>query len=141
VPFAFFDHTGDVGVDVRASTLGGLFADAAAALAETVTDSASARADTSISIALSAPDLELLLVDFLNELLFRFEIDGFVAAAAQVHLAPEGSAGWHLEAEVAGEIGASSRLPIKVLIKAVTYHALEVRQEADAWTARVVFDI
>jgi len=32
-------------------------------------------------------------------------------------------------------------VPIKVLVKAVTYHALLVEREGEAWVGRVVFDI
>lgn len=139
MPFTFFEHTGDVGVDVRASTLDRLFADAAAALVETLAEAAAVRADTTLHLTLAAPDLDLLLVDWLSELLFRFETKGFLPADCRLGVSK--GDGWRLDAEVVGETGAATRLPIKVLIKAVTYHALEVRQASNGWTARIVFDI
>jgi hypothetical protein len=41
--FTFFDHTGDVGVELRCGSLPALFADAARALAATLTDAADVR--------------------------------------------------------------------------------------------------
>ncbi len=36
--FQFFDHTGDIGVDIDAADPGALFGDAARAFSETITD-------------------------------------------------------------------------------------------------------
>lgn len=138
--FTFFDHTGDIGVDVVASTLDALFADAAAAFLHSISDPAGVRADTRLQFDLASSDLDLLLMDWLSELLFRFETDGFLAARVEAQVTRDETS-WRLHAEAAGERGAASRLPIKVLIKAVTYHALEVRRTPAGWSARVVFDI
>lgn len=139
MPFNFFDHTGDIGVDIESPSLDGLFADAGAALVETLTDATGVRTQTLIPLDLSSPELDLLLVDWLSELLFRFETAGFLPAVLHPHVT-RGEA-WGLHAELRGEPGAAVRLPIKVLIKAVTYHALEVRQLPAGWRARVIFDI
>ena len=138
--FTFFDHTGDVGIDIRAASVGELFADAARAFCDTITDVAGVRADAALAIGLSAPGLDLLLVDWLSELLYRFDTEGFLPAAADVAIRREADA-WRLRARVAGEAGAASRLPIKVLVKAVTYHALRVERDPDGWGARVILDI
>jgi SHS2 domain-containing protein len=53
----------------------------------------------------------------------------------------EEAGGFQLEAEARGEVQDPECHPTKVLIKAVTYHALEVAETADGWRARVVFDI
>lgn len=104
-----------------------------------VTDRESPRTETGWTVVLTAPEPDLLLIDWLRELLFRFDTDGFLPAAARAAVTSDD--GWRLRAELSGEVGADRRLPIKGLIKAVTYHALEVRRTADGWAARVVFDI
>jgi SHS2 domain-containing protein len=138
--FTFFDHTGDVGIDIQAGSAGELFADAARAFAETVTDASAIRTDHEILVDLSSPEIDLLLVDWLSELLYRFDAEGFLSAAADVVIHREADR-WRLHARVAGEAGASARLPIRVLVKAVTYHALRVEETADGWRARVILDI
>lgn len=144
--FQFLDHTADVAVDVAADSLAGLYAEAARAFTDTLTPLAGVQPGRTLEVRLDLPpgaDLasdpharENLMVEWLEELLYRFEVDGFLAARAEVEL----SAG-ALHATLHGETYAPDRHPVKVLVKAVTYHALEVRPTADAWTARVIFDI
>jgi len=91
-------------------------------------------------VSLRHETLDLLLVDWLSELLYRFEVEGFLPAEADVGV-ERADGGWALAAEVRGEPDAAARVPIKVLVKAVTYHALLVEREGEAWVGRVVFDI
>ena len=90
-------------------------------------------------ITLEGPELDLLLVDWLSELLYRFETSGFLVARATVELVSADV--YRLGARVEGEPLDPSRHPMKVLLKAVTYHALEVRQQGERWVAQVIFDI
>lgn len=147
MPFAFFDHTGDVGVRLDGRTLDDLFRAAAAAFTETLTDPASVEARRSIPLALEASAVDLLLVDWLNEILYRFEVQQFLVAAVQVHIdyrdlsSGRSNPAARLQATLSGESFDARRHQIKVLVKAVTYHALEVREDRDGWHATVVFDI
>jgi SHS2 domain-containing protein len=90
-------------------------------------------------ISLESPELDLLLVDWLSELLFRFETSGLLVARATVELASTDV--YRLGARVEGESLDPQRHPVKVLLKAVTYHALEVKEEPNGWRATVIFDI
>ena len=49
--------------------------------------------------------------------------------------------GWTLSGELSGERFDLARHGLKILLKAVTYHRLEVRPHAGGWLARVLFDI
>ncbi len=149
--YSFFDHTGDIGVRATSPTLDGLFRDFAAAFTDAVTDPARVERRRSVSLALSASDLELLLVDWLNELLYRFDAEQFLTAAVEVHV-DEGDPGrgrsdavaaraFSLQATLTGEPFDARRHGVKVLVKAITYHALEVRHDAGGWQGTVVFDI
>jgi SHS2 domain-containing protein len=94
---------------------------------------------TSDQIALEAPDLDLLLVDWLSELLFRFETRSWLTARPIVEILTADV--YRLGARVEGEPLDPVRHPVKVLLKAVTYHGLEVRQQGDMWVAQIIFDI
>ena len=138
--FTYFDHTGDIGVDLAADGPDQLFVDAARALFESITDPALARAEPQPPVTLQSEALDLLLHDWLSELLYRFETAGFVPS--QVHPAVRQEAeGWRLVAELQGESQAAARLPIKVLVKAITYHQLAAVPTPDGWRGRVIFDI
>ena len=81
-----------------------------------------------------------MLVDFLSELLYRFDTRGWLTRAAQVEVR-ELDGGWELQGMLVGENHDPDRHPIRVLIKAVTYHQLKIVQRDDVWQANVVFDI
>jgi SHS2 domain-containing protein len=81
-----------------------------------------------------------LLVDWLNELLYRFEVQNMLVSDATVALR-EAAGQWYLEASIAGEPFDAARHPTRVLVKSATYHGLHITREAGTWKARVVFDI
>lgn len=136
----FFDHTGDVGVRLEGGSLDELFHEAALAFAETLTDRAAVARRTTQCVVLAAGGLEDLLVDWLDELVYQFEVRNLLIADASVRLR-EQPPGWSLEGKLVGETFDPSRHVIKVLIKGITYHQLAVRREGDRWATSVIFDI
>jgi SHS2 domain-containing protein len=140
VPYTFFDHTGDVGLTVRARSLALVFADAATALTDTMTDHRFVAAARSAAIELTAPAVDLLLVDWLNDLIYRFETDNLLVARSCVSVTDDGGT-WRLQGTVSGESLDPARHPIRTLVKAATYHALEVTRVGEEWRATIVLDV
>ena len=138
--YEFFDHTGDVGVALRGRTLDELFASAALAFSDTITPLSAIDPRRPEEVDVAAPELELLLVDFLSELLYRFDTRAWITREAQVEVR-ERDGGWQLEGTLIGERHDPARQPVKILIKAVTYHGLQVKRGGEMWRANVVFDI
>ena len=138
--YEFFDHTGDIGVSLSGRTIDELFASAAAAFTDSITplDTVEPRRPEELDVA--APELDLLLVDFLSELLYRFDTRAWLTREAHVEVRPQDD-GWALEGTLLGEKHDPARHPIRVLIKAVTYHQLHVTEHEGTWAAKVVFDI
>jgi len=140
VPYEFFDHTGDIGVRLQAPTAEGLFVAAAEALTGTLTDPATVRPIISDTVTLEAPDLDLLLVDWLSELLYHFDVDGLLIARTAVTIRSD-SGRWRLTATIDGEHLDPERHPVKVLLKAITHHGVAVVRSARGWEASLVFDV
>jgi SHS2 domain-containing protein len=138
--YAFFDHTGDVGVALAAVDTGRLFGDAARALTDTLVDLAGVAPTDETTVELEAADLDLLLVDWMSELLYRFEASGWLTRTASCSVV-EGENVCRLTAVARGERFDPARHEARVLVKAVTYHGLEVRPGPPGVTARVVLDI
>ena len=138
--YRFFDHTGDVGVALTGKTREALFASAALAFTDTITPLSGVEPRRPEEVALDAPELDLLLVDFLSELLYRFDTRGWLTRDAEVDVR-ERDGGWALEGTLSGEKFDAERHPIKILIKAVTYHGLQVIEHDGEWRANLVFDI
>lgn len=145
VPHRFIDHTADVAVEIRAPTRDALFADALAAFTDTVTDPAEIHPDLTIRLEVAADDAEGLMIEWLGELVYRFDVDGLLFSAARVEIedvTTPTSRGLRLIADARGETYDEARHPLKVQVKGVTYHDLEVRRDAGGgWLARVIFDI
>lgn len=144
--FEFFDHTADLAVDLTAPTAGELFGEALAAFTEALTEGERIEERVERRFALASTALDLLLVDWLGELLYVFEIEELLFRRAEVEITQGGVAGGadevRLSAVAHGEPRDEARHPIKVLIKGITYHGLEVAEDPDGgWRGRVVFDI
>ena len=135
--FETFDHTADLGLRVTADDLEELFAEAARGLTSLVVDEPETlKSDRAAEFRIEGDDLDLLLIDLLGELLFRFETTGFLGRDfTAVHT----SGG--LDVEARGEMieGQAHRLAREV--KAITYHGLKVERQDDRWMAEVIVDI
>jgi SHS2 domain-containing protein len=83
-------------------------------------------------LEVEAGENAMLLVDWLGELIYLGEAEGFVPERIASLELGDG----RLRATVEGHIGEPSHL-----VKAVTLHRLEFRQVDDHWRARVVLDV
>ncbi len=138
--YRFLNHTADVAFEATAATRDELFAEALAAFTDTLTERDGIEERLSRSFDLRASALDLLLVVWLEELLYVFEIEGLLFRRVETRLKEDGE-GYRLTAEAWGEVRDEERHGLKVLVKAVTYHGLEVVETPDGWRARVIFDI
>ena len=130
-------HTGDLGMVVYGQDLPELFAHAAWAMFDLMSDATTIRPRQTMTLSVSATDLEDLLVRWLSELLYLYDTQHLLFCACTfATLEPT-----HLVATVAGEPLDPERHPIDTEIKAVTYHQLAVAQVAGRWQARVIFDL
>jgi SHS2 domain-containing protein len=135
--YRIFDHTADLGVEVTAATQEELYAGAADALFDLLTDLATVRSDTSREIIVTGEDAADLLVNFMRELLDAYNHDGFLMKTCLV----QDVNSCRLTAILRGERFDPVRHRIEKEIKAVTYHHASVERNKDGWIARVVFDV
>ncbi len=138
--YRFVEHTADVGVELEASSYEGLLSEGLLALTDTLTEVERVSLEIELSVDLSAPSREDLLVGWLNELVYLFDSKSVLLRQSDIGVGKEGGE-WRLRATVGGERYDPGRHRIKTLIKAVTYHQLAVRSSTSGWQARVVFDI
>ena len=130
----------DCAIDVEGADLADLFETAASALGELMVDPATVPATVRRTITLDAAELDLLLYDWLSELIFRKDRDGEVYTRTKVDI--NGSGPFRLAAEVEGGVLDPAHAELRSDPKAVTFHqfALE-RTERGGWRARIVIDI
>ena len=132
-----FPHQADVGVRGLGETLEQAFEQAALAMTAAITDLDTVIPREALKISCSAPNVELLLAEWLNSLIFEMATRNMLFSRFEVHL--EGN---HLEANVRGEALDVARHHPAVEIKGATYTALKVGQQPDGrWLAQCVVDV
>jgi SHS2 domain-containing protein len=137
MPFETFEHTADLGLRVRAETLDALFADAAGGLFSLIVPNlASVRPVEKIEINLPGEPTELLLFDWLNELLYTYEVRHLLLSRFDARVTPEG-----LRAAAWGEPVDPARHELDHEVKAITYHGLKLERDSGGWLAEVIVDI
>jgi SHS2 domain-containing protein len=136
-----FDHTADVGFELEAPTLEILFEEALRALLMTIFEQPPEKGESEHSVQLTAPDLETLLVRWINELVFLIQDDESVPVHADVRIEETGGEGFSLDANLTG-------IPLDLEghgwqgeIKSATFHGLDVRQDGEDWRAQVILDV
>ncbi|MCI0549114.1 MAG: archease [Candidatus Rokubacteria bacterium] len=139
--FEFVDDIAiaDAAVDIEATDAADLLETAAAALADLMVDTATVSATVERECTLAAPRLDLLLYDWLSELIYRKDRDQEVFTRARVAL--EGTGPWLLRARLTGGRIDPPRTALRADAKAVTFHQFRVERVDDGWRARVVIDI
>ncbi len=132
-----FAHGADIGVRGRGPTPAAAFEQTALALTAVVTDPASVRLVEAVHLSCRASDLELLLYDWLNLLVFHMASRRLLFREFQVTIS-----GGDLEAEALGETVDVVRHTPAVEVKGATFTELAVRQEQDGrWCAQCVLDV
>ena len=138
------EHTGDLAVTMESSSLEGLFATAALALARLLLgeESGAWRADADAvegtwrEVRVESSDRTALLVDWLRELLYLQLSEEAVISSVEVRELAE----WRIVGRV-GLTPMTEEANIERELKAVTYHDAESSERDGTWFARVVFDI
>jgi len=132
-----FEHGADVGVRGIGEGPSGAFAQAALALTAVVVDPATVADHDPVAIECTAPDLELLLVDWLNAIVYEMATRRMVFSRYSVAIT-----GGHLSGTAWGEPIDAARHDVVVEVKGATLTALRVAALDDrAWVAECVVDV
>ncbi len=130
-----FAHDADIGVRGRGVSVAEAFEQAALALTAIVTD-AEIVPQTEVGITCEAPDLELLLVEWLNAVIYEMAVRRMLFGRFAVTLE-----GTHLEGKLWGETVDPARHAPACEPKGATYTALRVAEDDGAWSAACIVDV
>lgn len=131
--FEELEHTADVGIRVWGEDLDALFANAARgmmALAGVEVDDSAKMLQTEVN--LEAPDVEILLVDWLSELAYYLDAEHTAFISYQLQTAAT---------RLTGTLTGRPVATIQQHIKAVTYHNLVVESTDDGFMTTIIFDV
>lgn len=118
------------------ATLDEAFEQIALALTALITDPAGVRPLVERSMGCQAPDMELLLVDWLNALIYEMATTNMLFSRFRCHITDH-----RLAASAWGEAVDVERHAPAVEVKGATYTALAVRQEGGGWVVSCVVDV
>lgn len=131
------DHPADLGMEARGETLAGTFEQAARGLTSVILDPASVRPVQSRPVRIEAGDRQQLLVRWMTEGLYLY--DGLKFAPRDFKI---GRLSSHLlEAQVRGEPFDPRRHGVRLDVKAVTCHQLQVGRRGSGHWLQVFLDI
>jgi tRNA nucleotidyltransferase (CCA-adding enzyme) len=132
-----FPHAADVGVRGIGRTPAAAFAQAALAMTAAVTDLELVEPREVVEVHCAAPDDELLLVDWLNGLVYEMATRSMLFSRFEVEI-DAGS----LRGRAWGEKVDVEKHAPAVEVKGATYTSLRVAQERDGtWIAQCVVDV
>lgn len=134
--FEVLEHTADTGIIAYGSDLKEAFAHAAMGLFSLIVDLDSVRESTEREVEVRAPAQESLLVDWLNELIYLFDVDNVLFKRFEILELDED----HLRALAYGEKVDPARHEIRLGVKAATYHLLRIDRDG-GYRLQVIFDI
>jgi SHS2 domain-containing protein len=135
--YTILDHTADIGLTIYGDDLKSLFEHAGEGFFHLITDLRKVKPRIERRVELGGEILDRLLVDWLGELLYLFEVDRLLFREFRV----ESVGAQGLKAVVKGEPFQEGVHIIKSVVKAVTYHQIQVKKSAGGWKAQVIFDL
>jgi SHS2 domain-containing protein len=136
-PFEIIDHTADIGIVAYGADIKQVFANAALGLFSLMADLDDLKEDVERELKLSAEDAEVLLVEWLNELIYIFDVEHIIFKRFEISELTSNQ----ITAKCFGEKINPRQHKLKREIKAATYHMLRISKEDGGYKVQVIFDI
>lgn len=134
MPYLVLDHDADILLEVCGASQEELYENAARALVSFIADPESIMPSVVKKVAVTGNGE--LLVNFLNEIIYIWETQGFIPADTSVVFDGHG-----LTATMKGETFDQARHTIKEELKAVTYHRFSITEEKGMFRATILIDV
>ncbi|MCY0860389.1 MAG: archease [Sulfolobaceae archaeon] len=136
--FEFFDHTSDVGIRAFGKTIDEAFENSALAVFEIMTDTSKVRPLKKIEVNVNGFDLENLLYRWIEVLLAEYDDSLSLFSKFKVKVDKEKNS---LTGEAIGEKFDPGIHERRTVVKAMTYHELEIAEDENGWKISFVVDI
>ncbi len=135
--YKFFDHTSDLGIELVGKDLSSLFQNAAISLTDLIINNFTPNPVLTRIIEVKSENIELLLREWLAELLYVFQTEFFLSTEIKI-------VDFHderLKAELSGGVVDFDKFSVQREIKSVTYHQLSIKNTNNRYIARFVLDV
>jgi SHS2 domain-containing protein len=135
--FELVEHTADIGVQATGDTLAEALAWVAKGMFTVIADLERVEPRAILEVSVRSTDREALVVDWLNELLYRHETEGFLPTDFHVAIDETET---RLEGRCLGEPFDPLHHDLLTSVKAATYHELSVSHDG-SWRIQVLLDV
>jgi SHS2 domain-containing protein len=136
-PFEIIDHTADIGIIAYGADIKEVFANAALGLFNLMADLDGLKENSKREVGMSAEDIEVLLVEWLNELIYISDVEHIIFKRFEISELSNNS----IKATCFGEKIKPGHHRLKREIKAATYHMLRIDKENNGYKVQIIFDI
>jgi SHS2 domain-containing protein len=134
--FEVIDHTADIGIIAYGKDKEEVFANSAYGMFSLIAELEGVADEACYNIEVGADDEESLLVTWLNELLYLFDVERVIFKRFEIVELGE----YRLQANAYGEKFNPSRHSLKMQIKAATYYLLKL-EKGNGFKAKIIFDV
>lgn len=134
-----FDHTADIGFNIEASSLNELFKASAIATFDTMVEIKKIKPKLKKTIKLKNKEIDKLFFDFIDELIFLKDSKYMLFSKFNIKIKQEKDS-YLLNSIIFGEKINPKKQPLKIDVKAITFHEFFVKKEKN-WKARFILDI
>lgn len=135
--FELLDHPADIGFRAFGNSKEELFANCALALVSIIFDPSNVSTVQQWELPAEGNDDESLLVNWLNEVLYFVDSRRLALVEFAVNF-PETR---RIHCVASGELRDPTKHPVRLSVKAVTYHQLTVSTVGETWVAEVYVDV
>ncbi|BFH73457.1 archease [Sulfurisphaera javensis] len=136
--FEFFDHTADIGIRAYGKDLNEAFENAALAVFEVMTDTSKVEPKEMREIKVDGYDLENLLYRWIESLLVYYDSELLLFSKFDVNIDEKNLT---LEAKAWGEKFNPDKHERRTVVKAMTYHEMNIENENGYYILTFVVDI
>ena len=143
-PYEFIEHTADVGIKVRGSSIKELFENSAKGMFKIIGGKGASYHKSAVQIEQRKIEIkkdkgafEELLVDWLSELLYIFNTENIVFDRFKVVKLNNKE----ILGEAAGERIGPAQDGLCMEIKAVTFHGLQIKKSKTGFNCSIIFDV
>ena len=137
--FEFLEHTADTKIKAYGKSLEEAFVSVVIATTQVMTDVNKVYCIKSKSINVKSKTEKSLLYDFLDEILFLFDTEGFLVASVD-DLVIEKNDNYELSCTLKGDF-VHEGYEVHTAIKAITYSEMEITKNDDGVIIQIVHDL
>lgn len=135
--YEFLEHTADIKFRARGLSIEEVFKSSARAISHAILGKGYDGGPDSEKISVKSADGKELLHDFLSEILYLIQYEGFIPTGYWIKISKEND---QVDCVIKGFRNDPLNIDIEQEVKAVTYHEMVLEKNGGVWIAEVICD-